>query len=112
MKETGQLLIHVCSSRQYDDTFNVFEGVLRNWLFMTVSTLMIGLQILIVFVGGQAFAVTTLTGPQWAVSLVLGLLTFPIGALIRCIPNTPLQKVFDSFKKRPRAGNTLDAIEG
>jgi hypothetical protein len=57
----------LCSCRQYDDTLNVFEGVFRNWLFMSVSAIMIGLQILIIFVGGQTFP---LTGPQWAISLV------------------------------------------
>jgi len=48
---------------------------------------MIGLQILIIFVGGQALHVVRLTGPQWAISLVLGLLTLVIGALTRRIPN-------------------------
>jgi Ca2+-transporting ATPase len=75
------------SCRQYDDTFNIFEGVFRNWLFMSVSSMMIGLQIMIIFVGGQAFHVVPLTGPQWAISLVLGLLTLGVGALTRCLPN-------------------------
>ncbi|KAH6866046.1 hypothetical protein B0T10DRAFT_382863, partial [Thelonectria olida] len=75
------------SNRQYGNTFNVFEGMLRNCLFMTVSSITIGTQILIIFVGGQAFSVVPLTGPQWAISLVLGLLSLPIGALIRWIPD-------------------------
>jgi P-type Ca2+ transporter type 2C len=64
---------------------------------------MVGLQILIVFVGGQAFSVTLLTGPQWAVSLVLGLLTLVIGALIRCIPDLPFQRMIDAVKPRQAA---------
>jgi Ca2+-transporting ATPase len=89
----------------------VFEGVFRNWLFMTVSTIMIGLQTLIVFVGGQTFSTAPLTGPQWAISLVLGLLTLAIGALIRCIPNWPFQRVIDAFKRRPGVRQTSSNVE-
>ncbi|PMD50946.1 calcium ATPase [Hyaloscypha bicolor E] len=72
-------IFNMYNCRQYDDTFNVFDGVFRNWLFMSVSSTMIGLQIMIIFVGGQVFHVVPLTGRQWAISLV--------GALTRCIPN-------------------------
>jgi Ca2+-transporting ATPase len=68
-----------------------------NWLFMAVSAIMIGLQILIVFVGGQAFPVVPLTGPQWAVSVGFGLLTLAVGALVRCMPSWPFQRVIDAF---------------
>ena len=81
------------SNRQYDNTYNVFEGVLSNWLFITVSSIMVGAQILIVFVGGAAFSVVPLTGVQWAVSLVLGFLTLPLGVLIRTVPDGPCEKV-------------------
>jgi len=80
------------SNRQYDNTYNVFEGVLSNWLFITVSSIMVGAQILIVFVGGAAFSVVPLTGVQWAVSLVLGFLTLPLGVLIRTVPDGPFEK--------------------
>jgi len=101
-------IFNIYNSRQYDDTLNVFEGVFRNWLFMTISTLMIGLQILIIFVGGQAFAVVPLTGALWAVSLVLGALTLVVGALIRCIPNWPFERLIDVFKKRRTPSNVAD----
>ncbi len=68
-----------------------------NWLFMTVTAAMIGAQILIIFEGGQAFAVTPLTGVQWAVSLVLGLLSLVIGALVRCLPDWPFQRIMDAI---------------
>lgn len=91
-------IFNIYNSRQYDDHLNIFEGIFHNWLFMTVSSLMIGLQVLIVFVGGQAFAVVPLTGTLWAISLVIGLLTLAIGALIRCIPNKPIEKIVEVFK--------------
>ena len=63
---------------------------------MAVSGIMIGLQILIIFVGSEPFSVVWLTGPQWAISLILGLLSLPIGALLRCIPDRPFQAVMDA----------------
>lgn len=70
---------------------------------------MIGAQILIVFVGGQAFSVVPLTGVQWAVSLILGVLSLAVGALIRCIPDWTLQKVIEAVKWRPKASHTPSA---
>jgi len=47
---------------------------------------LIGGQIAIVLIGGRAFSVKRLSGPQWAVSIVLGLLSIPLGMILRVIP--------------------------
>jgi len=49
--------------------------------------IMVGGQILIIFIGGRAFAITRLDGNQWAVSIVLGALSIPVGVIIRLIPD-------------------------
>ena len=54
----------------------------------------IGVQILIVFVGGAAFQVTPLRGREWGISLALGVVSIPLGALIRLMPNGPHEKLF------------------
>jgi len=69
---------------------------------MAVSSAMIGAQILIVFVGGQAFSVVWLTGPQWATSIVLGLLSLVIGVLLRCAPDWPLEKMVTTVSSSVR----------
>src|SRR5277367_2722543 len=74
--------------RRIDDHFNVFYGVHRNSLFILITCITVCGQIIIVFIGGTAFSVTRLNGVQWAVSIVLGLLSLPCGAIIRLIPNT------------------------
>ncbi len=94
----GHGVLH--SNRQYDNTFNIFEGVLRNWLFMSVSAIMVGTQILIVLVGSAAFSIRRLTGQQWAISLVLGFLTLPLGVLMRLVPDGPCEKTI-AFVSRP-----------
>jgi len=53
---------------------------------------MMAAQVLIIFVGGAAFSVVRLTGPQWAVSVVLGLLTLPLGVAIRLMPDGPFER--------------------
>jgi len=63
-----------------------------NWLFLAFTSTMIGVQVLIIFVGGEAFPATPLTGVQWATSLVLGLLVLPVGALLRCIPDRAIER--------------------
>ncbi|KAM4066431.1 E1-E2 ATPase domain-containing protein [Hirsutella rhossiliensis] len=65
-------VFNMYNNRQHDNTLNVFEGVIRNRLFIAVSSIMIGAQVLIIFVGGAAFSVVPLNGAQWAISEVLG----------------------------------------
>jgi P-type Ca2+ transporter type 2C len=73
--------------RRIDNHLNVFSGVHRNTLFLLITCITVCGQIVIIFVGGTAFSVTRLNGVQWAVSIVLGLLSLPFGALVRIIPN-------------------------
>ncbi len=54
----------------------------------------IGVQILIVFVGGAAFQVTPLPGREWGISIALGLGAFPLGILTRLLPNEPFERAF------------------
>ena len=48
---------------------------------------MIGGQVLIIFVGGRAFNITPLNGPQWGISIVLGVLSIPWAMVIRLVPD-------------------------
>jgi Ca2+-transporting ATPase len=54
----------------------------------------IGAQVLIVFVGGAAFQVTSIGGREWGIAIALGFVSIPLGALIRCIPNGPCERLF------------------
>lgn len=70
------------------------EGILRNRWFIGIQVIIIGGQIMIIFLGGKAFSVRCLDQPsQWAVSVLLGALTVPIGVMIRLIPDKLIFKV-------------------
>lgn len=80
-------IFKLVNSRRIDNRLNIFEGLHRNRLFALMMTVMVLGQVLIVFFGGAAFVVVRLTGAQWAVSLVLGFLSIPVGVLIRLVPD-------------------------
>lgn len=88
-------IFNAINSRKIDNTKNIFEGFWRNYLFMIIMLIMIGGQVLIVFVGGAAFVVQPLNGVQWAISIGLGLLSIPIGFMIRLIPDSIVRKIFE-----------------
>ncbi|KAF5371839.1 hypothetical protein D9615_009535 [Tricholomella constricta] len=80
--------------RRLDQKLNIFEGILKNRYFLTITAIEIGIQVLIVFVGKDAFQVTTITGREWGISLALGIVSIPLGALIRLLPNGPFERCF------------------
>ena len=80
-------IFKLVNSRRIDNKLNIFEGLHRNYLFMLMMTIMVVGQVLIVFFGGAAFVVVRLNGVQWAISLVLGFLSIPVGIVIRLIPD-------------------------
>lgn len=53
---------------------------------------MIGGQAIIINFGGAAFQVTRINGRDWAISIIIGLIAIPWGALIRLIPTEPLER--------------------
>ncbi|KAG6888833.1 hypothetical protein C0995_005708 [Termitomyces sp. Mi166 len=97
--------------RRLDKKLNVFEGILKNRYFLTITLIEIGVQILIVFVGGDAFQVTKIGGREWGISLALGVVSLPLGALIRLLPNKSFEKVFKKlgFLGRPEVLPTVSA---
>ncbi|KDQ14940.1 hypothetical protein BOTBODRAFT_109588 [Botryobasidium botryosum FD-172 SS1] len=87
--------------RRIDNHLNVFGGILNNYYFIVITLLEIGIQILIVFVGGSAFQVTSMNGRDWGISIALGFVSLPLGALIRLIPNGPCERLFITLRLMP-----------
>jgi P-type Ca2+ transporter type 2C len=88
--------------RRIDNRLNIFEGVLRNRYFMAIQVIIIGGQVLIVFVGGDAFNVARINAVQWAASLVIGFVSLIIGVLIRLIPDSWCIALIPSCLKRQK----------
>jgi P-type Ca2+ transporter type 2C len=92
------------SSRRLDNKFNIFEGILQNWWFIGIQFIIVGGQILIMFVGGQAFSVTRITGAQWGISLILGILSIPIAIIIRLVPDEMFGRLIPRIPRRKKVG--------
>lgn len=89
-------IFNAINCRKIDNSKNIFEGFWRNYLFMGIMLIIVGGQTIIVFVGGAAFQVEPLNGLQWGISIALGILSIPLGFLIRLIPDSFVQKVYES----------------
>lgn len=100
------------SSRRIDNNLNIMEGVFRNKWFIGIQLIIVGGQILIVFVGGAAFSVTRLDrGDQWAVCLVLGALSVPIAIVIRLIPDEFIRRLIPRFWSRKKGPEVVVSDE-
>ena len=98
--------------RRLDNKLNIFEGALNNYFFIGIQFIIVGGQILIIFVGGRAFSAHRLTGIQWAYSVILGLLSLLVAILIRLIPDDYIRKYIPKrFKRKAAPPTQLDAYE-
>ncbi|KAI7055743.1 calcium-translocating P-type ATPase, partial [Hortaea werneckii] len=96
---TWMQIFNALNNRRLDNRFNVFEGIFKNLFFIMIFCIMIGGQTLIMFVGGEAFQVVRQTGPQWAIAIILGVISLPIGIVIRLVPNELAAKLVPPFIK-------------
>jgi Ca2+-transporting ATPase len=75
------------NNRRLDNKFNIFEGVFKNYWFMGINVIMVAGQIMIIFIGGAAFGITRINGPQWAVCILCAMPCLLWAVLLRCVPD-------------------------
>ncbi|KAF9775444.1 hypothetical protein IL306_006452 [Fusarium sp. DS 682] len=85
--------------RRLDNKFNVFVGIHRNWFFILINCIMIGLQVGIIFVGDRVFDIDPngLDGVQWAISILVAAFSIPWGVLVRIFPEEWFAKIVYFF---------------
>ncbi|KAJ5399081.1 hypothetical protein N7465_009570 [Penicillium sp. CMV-2018d] len=84
------------NNRRLDNKFNIFEGMFRNYWFLGINAIMIGGQVMIVYVGGQAFNVTRLSGTLWGVCIICSIACLPWAIVLRLIPDYHFGLVFNA----------------
>ena len=100
------------NSRRIDNKLNIMERVWKNNWFVGIQLIIIGGQVLIIFVGGAAFSVKRLDqGSQWAVSLVLGAISLPIAVIIRLIPDEFISRLIPHFWSRDKGPEVVVSDE-
>lgn len=96
---------HNC--RRVDNKLDIwYQGVLTNPWFIGVQCITIVGQFVIIFKGGEAFDTEPLTGAQWGWSMLFGILTIPLGALIRHVPDVYVERLFEIFGKGIRSATS------
>ena len=93
------------NNRRIDNRMNIFEGMHRNYFFIAIQFIIVGGQIMIIFLGGDAFSTHRLNRAQWGYSVVLGFLSIPVAVMIRMIPDDLIRKLIPSWfirKAKPK----------
>ncbi|KKK19580.1 hypothetical protein ARAM_006540 [Aspergillus rambellii] len=84
------------NNRRLDNKLNIFEGMHRNYWFLGINLIMVGGQVMIVYVGGDAFGVTELTSAQWGICIACAIGCLPFAVILRLIPDEPVGVVFNA----------------
>lgn len=92
------------NNRRLDNKLNIFEGMFRNYWFLGINCIMVGGQVMIVYVGGAAFGVTALSGIQWAVCIICALGCLPWAVVLRLTPDRPIELALNAVV---RAGKVI-----
>ncbi|KAF5867308.1 plasma membrane calcium [Aspergillus alliaceus] len=83
------------NNRRLDNNLNIFEGMFKNYWFLGINCIMVGGQVMIIYVGGQAFGVTPLSSIQWAVCIICAIGCLPWAVALRMIPDKPFGIALD-----------------
>lgn len=88
------------------DEMNVFKGVLKNRLFVSIVGLTVVLQVIIIFFLGKFTSTVRLSWQLWLVSIVIGVISWPLAVLGKLIPvpEKPFSEYFSEklLKRRNR----------
>ncbi|XP_030953227.1 calcium-transporting ATPase 10, plasma membrane-type-like isoform X2 [Quercus lobata] len=74
------------------DEFNVFKGITKNYLFMGIVGATVVLQVLIIEFLGKFTSTVKLNWSQWLISVIIGIISWPLAVLGKLIPvsETPI----------------------
>lgn len=59
------------------------------------------------FVGGQAFSITRITGAQWGISIILGILSMPVAVIIRLVPDELFARMIPRLPRRKKSSPSV-----
>ena len=94
-------LFNQINARRLDRKLNIFHNIHRNIWFILILAIEVGAQVLIIFKGGATFSVSSLPGRDWGISIVAGIISWPLGVLTRLCPPEPIERVLIRLKLMP-----------
>lgn len=97
--------------RRIDSRLDVLRGLHRNPYFISIIVIVCVLQVLIIEYGGVVFKTVSLSGEYWAVSVLIGFVTLPIGMIIRLIPLPQHWCIPRSIREHERVVMTRERLQ-
>lgn len=94
-------LFNQVNTRRLDRHLNIFHNIHKNIWFILIMLIEIGCQTLIIYVGGAAFSVKRIGGRDWGISIITGLISWPLGALARLFPTEPVERLLIKLRLAP-----------
>ncbi|GAA5999611.1 calcium-transporting ATPase PMC1 [Rhodotorula paludigena] len=94
-------IFNMINCRRLDRKLNIFSRVHKNPYFMVILLIMIGGQAIIVNFGGAAFQVKRIGGDYWAISIIIGLISVPWAAFLRCLPTDGFERLLVRLRLYP-----------
>ncbi|KAH0935810.1 hypothetical protein HID58_012927 [Brassica napus] len=90
------------------DEFNIFQGVLRNHLFVGIICITIVLQVVIVEFLGTFASTIKLDWEMWLICIGIGSISWPLAVIGKCIPvpETPVSQYFRINRWRRNSSGT------
>ena len=81
-------LFNQINCRVIDDSLNIFVRVSKSFLFLIISIVEMGLQVLIIFIGKSPIHVVNegLTGNQWGICIGFSAITFVVSIIVKFLP--------------------------
>lgn len=78
------------TARKIHDEWNIFEGILRNPIFITLWFLIVGGQVVITEFGSRVFVccLDGLDGTQWGIAIAVGASSFIINIILKALPDS------------------------
>jgi P-type Ca2+ transporter type 2C len=92
-------LFNEINARKLQDELNPFEGIMTNRLFIGIFIGSAVMQFVTVQLAGIVFKTVPLDGDDWAICVILGLLSIPIASLSRLLPPVDLLSVMGADSK-------------
>ncbi|KAL9547568.1 hypothetical protein MBANPS3_006110 [Mucor bainieri] len=97
--------------RRIDNQINIFKGALQNRFFVFIFSISVIGQVVIVCYGGTAFQTVPLSKSHWALCVLIGLASIPIGVVIRLVPDAIIMLPV-SHRQKTRLEATDHSNEG
>ncbi|PSC72089.1 P-type ATPase [Micractinium conductrix] len=98
-------MANMINARKVGNELNVFNGLFASHIFWVIWVLIAGFQVIVMFLLGGVFKVEELSGLEWAISILIGLGSFPL-----CLLTKLISRALPERKRKEKLSPTERAV--